>query len=119
MAKTERQRHGHTAETRARSTLEAAGLRTLATNWSCRVGELDLVMRDGDLIVFVEVRYRRGTGFGGALESVDRRKRERIARAAGAWLQRSRLGDLPARFDVVTVDGDGGIDWIPDAFELD
>lgn len=119
MAKTERQCDGQSAERRARDKLETAGLRTLAQNWSCRVGELDLVMRDGDLIVVVEVRYRRRADFGGALESIDARKQRRIARATSAWLQRHRRDDPPVRFDVVTVDGAGRIEWLRDAFELE
>lgn len=119
MARTERQCDGQSAERSARAKLEAAGLATLAQNWSCRVGELDLVMRDGNMIVVVEVRYRKCADFGGALESIDQRKQRRIARAASAWLQRNRRDDPPVRFDVVTVDGTGRIEWLRDAFELE
>lgn len=118
MARTERQRRGEAAEATARRHLERAGLRTLARNWHCRAGELDLIMADADTVVFVEVRHRRGTGFGGALGSIDRRKRQRIARAAQAWLQR-QPGEPAARFDVVVVDADGNIDWRAGAFDLD
>jgi putative endonuclease len=116
---TERQRSGNLAEARARHHLEQQGMTALAANWNCRVGELDLVMRDGSTVVFVEVRYRARGDFGGALESIDRAKQRRIARTANAWLQRHGRGEPPCRFDVVAVDGAGTIEWIADAFQLD
>ena len=119
MAKTERQRSGQAAEERARAHLEAAGLRTIARNWSSRLGELDLVMRDGDTVVFVEVRYRTRSNPIDPVETIDRRKQQRIARAAAAWLQRNCLDDPPARFDVVAVDGGDRLEWLRDAFDLD
>ena len=114
---------GAAAEDAARATLESAGLRTLARNVNYRFGELDLVMRDGNTVVFVEVRYRRDDHFGGAAGSVDFRKRRRIVLAARAWLARQRgLGDAPCRFDVVTVLGTETqlqCEWIRAAFTLD
>lgn len=119
MTKTDRRARGDDAEQRAREHLEAAGLATRAANWSCRLGEIDLIMVDGETLVFVEGRYRSGSGFGGALGSIDQRKRRRLIRAASVWLQRQRLGDRPARFDVVTLGPDGHIDWRADAFSTD
>lgn len=114
---------GAAAEDAAHAMLETEGLRTLARNVNYRFGELDLVMRDGDAVVFVEVRYRRDDRFGGGAGSVDFRKRRRIVLAARAWLARQRgLGDAPCRFDVVTVQGPEDhlrIDWIRAAFTLD
>jgi putative endonuclease len=114
---------GAAAEDAARALLESEGLRTLARNVNYRFGELDLVMRDGETVVFVEVRYRRDDRFGGAVDSVDFRKRRRIVLAARAWLAKQRgLGDAPCRFDVVTVQGANGrleCDWIHDAFRPD
>ena len=114
---------GAAAEDAARALLEREGLRTLARNVNYRFGELDLVMRDGETVVFVEVRYRRDDRFGGGAGSVDFRKRRRIVLAARAWLANQRgLGDAPCRFDVVTVHGADGrleCDWIRDAFRLD
>jgi len=94
----------------------------VARNWRCRVGELDLVMRDGEILVFVEVRRRRPGRHGTAAESVGPNKRARLIRAATLYLQ--RLPDPPpCRFDVVALDEDPDgrlrLDWIRRAFETD
>ncbi len=96
--------------------LQAAGLHLLARNVACRAGELDLVMREGTVLVFVEVRARRSRQFGGAAASVDLNKQRRLVRAAQHYLQHRWQGPIPAcRFDVVAVDGED-IDWMRDAF---
>ena len=121
-ARPDTRQSGAAAEAAARATLEAQGLRTLASNVNFRFGELDLVMRDGDTVVFVEVRYRRDDRYGGGAGSVDHRKRRRIALAARAWLAGQRgLADAPCRFDVVSVTGDEPLDcdWLRGAFTLD
>lgn len=101
-------RIGDTFERRARQHLQQAGLAPVAHNYSTRFGELDLVMRDGDALVFVEVRYRRNTRFGGAAASVTSQKRERLVRAASGFLAaHPQYADCPCRFDVVTFEGDG------------
>lgn len=111
---------GQAAERRAERHLRAAGLVTVARNWRCRGGELDLVMRDGATLVFVEVRARTRGSFASAAESVGPRKQARLVHAAEAYLQ--TLSELPpCRFDVVTVDHERGTEaqlaWIRDAFE--
>lgn len=114
---------GQAFETAARQHLERAGLRLLAANVGYRFGELDLVMRDGEAIAFIEVRYRRSSGFGGAPLSVTPAKRRRIALAASAWLAaHPELARCPCRFDVVAIGGSAQapcIDWIRAAFSLD
>ncbi|MCX7557248.1 YraN family protein [Xanthomonadaceae bacterium JHOS43] len=114
---------GQAFEAVARTHLEHAGLRTVALNAGYRVGELDLVMRDGDILVFVEVRYRRDARFGGASLSVTGTKRRRIAQAANLWLaSHPREAQRPCRFDVVAIAGDIAtpqIEWIRNAFSLD
>jgi putative endonuclease len=119
----ERHALGDAAEAAARAHLETQGLRTLARNVTFRFGELDLVMADGDTVVFVEVRYRRSERFGGAAGSVDRKKRHRISLAARAWLAGQRsLADASGRFDVVLVTGDApalACEWLRAAFTLD
>ncbi|HET7662865.1 MAG TPA: YraN family protein [Rhodanobacteraceae bacterium] len=101
-------RIGDTFELRARRHLQKAGLAPVAHNYSTRFGELDLVMRDGDTLVFVEVRYRRNAHFGGAAASVTSRKRERLIRAASGFLAaHPQYADGDCRFDVVTFEGDG------------
>jgi putative endonuclease len=113
---------GREAEAFALLHLQRHGLSLIAQNWLCKRGELDLVMLDGDTVVFVEVRYRRHAGWGGALESVDFRKREKLVRAAQFFLQKtSRWADSPCRFDVVAINGDPGnapaLNWITNAFD--
>jgi putative endonuclease len=112
------QQRGQQAEDAACESLRRAGLRILRRNYRVRGGEVDIVARDGEVLVFVEVRSRRHAGWGGAAASVDARKRARIvlaarhylACAAGAWA-------LPAcRFDVVAIDG-ARLRWIRDAFD--
>lgn len=108
---------GRAAEAQACEHLQQQGLRLLAQNWSCRGGELDLVMLDGDTVVFIEVRYRKHAEWGGALCSVDGRKRQRLILAAELFLQReNRWGKQPCRFDVVAI-GPGTLNWIRNAFE--
>lgn len=107
---------GAGAEERAARFLEARGLAIVARNFRTRLGEIDLVARDGATLVFVEVRYRAGEGFGGAVESITAAKRSRIAAAANQYL--ARLGtEPPCRFDVVTLDG-GAPQWIRAAFDV-
>lgn len=110
---------GDAGEACARQHLERAGLRTLAQNWRCRLGELDLVMLEADTVVFVEVRYRKHAAWGGALASVDARKQAKLVRAAQAFLANHvRYRDCPCRFDVVALDGSApAVDWIRNAFD--
>lgn len=118
-----RQHQGHAAEALAGQYLEARGLCILAANLHCRAGEIDLVARDGDTLVFVEVRQRTGAAYGGAAASVNRRKQDRLIRAARYFLpQIARhlpgTGREPpaCRFDVVALDGPQ-LTWIRSAFE--
>lgn len=108
-------------EQRAERYLNGKGLDTLERNFHCRLGELDLVMRDGDATVFVEVRYRRDNTHGGGLCSITHRKRLKIIRAAGIFLsRRPRLAQGPCRFDVVAIDGAPAtprIEWVRAAFD--
>lgn len=99
--------------------LQSQGLELIERNVRARGGELDLVMRDRNAtLVIVEVRKRTHRAFGSAAESVDPRKQRRIVLAARALLaRRPDLARLPARFDVVALDGDDRIDWIQAAFD--
>lgn len=97
---------GDRFEQRARSALEKAGLTLLAANYTTRHGEIDLVMREADTIVFVEVRYRVRAARGDALASITPTKQSRLIRAASLWLSaHPRDGQRPCRFDVVCYDG--------------
>ncbi len=91
-------------------------LRVLERNYRCRSGEIDLIARDGDTLVFVEVRLRRSDRYGGAAASVDRAKQMRLLRAA-----RHYLGGRPeqsCRFDVLLLDAldPQRVEWLRDAF---
>ncbi len=108
---------GAEQEIRARAFLESQGLRLVASNFRCRVGEIDLIMRDADTLVFVEVRFRASTRFGGALASVDIAKQRRLIATAGHFLQQRSL-NLPCRFDILAIGGGDRIDWIRDAFHV-
>jgi putative endonuclease len=118
-----RAEQGQRIESAAADYLRRQGLVLVERNYYCRSGELDLVMRQGDELVFVEVRYRKHARFGGAAASVDRRKQQKLLRAAQHYLQQRQAGNRPCRFDVVAVSphGSNGLsfDWIQNAIELD
>jgi len=107
---------GKLAEALAADYLQARGLRLLERNYSCRLGEIDLILTDGPVLVFAEVRLRRNPAFGGAAASVTAAKRQRILRAARHYL--SGRAERPCRFDVLLLDALDAdrIDWIKDAF---
>lgn len=109
---------GKDAEHRAATLLLAAGLQLVRRNYRCRGGEIDLVMRDKDALVFVEVRFRRSDTFGGALASIDRHKQRRVTIAAQHYLQRHPWSG-PCRFDVVGLGpAPDAQSWIRNAFTL-
>lgn len=114
---------GAAVEAAARAHLVGAGLVPVAANATFRFGELDLVMRDGGTLVFVEVRHRTGGRFGGGAESITLAKRRKLVQAANAFLARHpRMADMPCRFDVVDASGDPAaptLQWLRDAFRAD
>ena len=118
---------GAAVETAALAYLLRAGLREVAANANYRFGELDLVMLDGEgsgaSLVFIEVRYRRDSRFGGGAASVDANKRRKIVRAAQAFLvAHPRFAQSACRFDVIEADGDPAapqLHWLRDAFRAD
>ena len=103
--------------------LRKRGLRTVVRNFHCRAGEIDLIMLDGAVLVFVEVRYRKSDRFGSGADSVTAVKQRRIITAARQFLVRQRgHRERPCRFDVVSVgNGTAGIElnWIRSAFDAD
>jgi putative endonuclease len=94
---------GNHGERIAAAYLTAAGLRVLDRNWRCRDGELDIVARDGDTLVFCEVKTRRGTGFGHPAEAVTPVKQRRLRTLAQRWLAAHDEHAPDLRFDVVGV----------------
>jgi len=121
--RTGRRAQGARVEALARDFLQRHGLEPVAANANYRGGELDLVMRDGDTLVFVEVRYRRSVGFGGGAASVDAGKCRKLVHAAQQFLTAHReFARAPCRFDVIDASGDPeapAIDWLRDAFRAD
>ncbi len=108
---------GASAERIARRLLERQGMKLVESNVSCRFGEIDLVMQDGDDWVFVEVRLRRNPGYGHPAESIGPGKRARLRRSASWYLQRHGCTDTRGcRFDVVAVGEGMHGEWIRDAF---
>jgi putative endonuclease len=97
------------------------GLKYVGKNYRCRVGEIDLIMRDGQYFVFVEVRARMSNQYGGGLGSITKAKRGKILKATMHYLLVHQLQDkFPVRFDVVSIDGpEGHVSWIKDAFGVD
>jgi putative endonuclease len=113
-------RAGARAEELCAELLRRAGLRVLARNWRCRHGEIDLVAEEGATLVFAEVRFRSGEGFGGAAESVTAAKQARLVAAARLYLmlRPARRSEPACRFDVLLLDSleAGRIRWIRNAF---
>ena len=111
---------GAWAERRALALLKRHGLKLVETNFTCRFGEIDLIMRDAQTVVFVEVRLRGSTAYGHPVESVDRRKQQRI-RLSAEWylLQSGSCVDVDCRFDLIGIVGNRDrheVQWIRDAF---
>jgi len=105
----------------AEKMLQARGLRPLFRNYQCRGGEIDLIMLDESVLVFVEVRYRHSDRYGSGADSVTFAKQRRIIGAAKQFLLRHPVHERrPARFDVVSIgDGTAGVElnWIRGAFD--
>lgn len=108
-------------EQRAEHFLLQKGLQLIARNFSNSSGEIDLIMRDGEHVAFIEVRYRRSDRFGGAIHSVTATKQRKLKRCAALFVSRQKAwSHHPCRFDVITYDaakGDGEPVWIRAAFD--
>ena len=112
-----RKQTGDAFEQQARRWLEREGMRFIAANVRGRGGEIDLIMRDGSVTVFVEVRYRTSSRYGGALASVTRSKQLKLLQTARLWLARHNgsFDTVDCRFDVVAFTG-SKIEWLKNAF---
>jgi putative endonuclease len=108
---------GLAAEKLAAQFLQQNGLRLLESNFRCRFGEIDLILQDSEVIVFVEVRLRSSPNFGGAAASITSSKQAKIARAAQIYLQQHN-SRAPCRFDVILLESLASTpQWIKNAFE--
>ncbi len=112
---TPKQIQGNVQEARAYEFLQSEGLSLITQNFSCRMGEIDLIMQDKNSLVFVEVRYRANKQFGGAVASVTKGKQRKIIRTALFYQQRY-APKSNMRFDVIGIENDNEIKWIPSAF---
>ena len=108
---------GGQAEALAAAYLKKQGLELITSNYRCRFGEIDLIMRDGATLVFVEVRLRSNANFGGAAMSITAAKRQRLLHTAQHYLQQH--GDSSCRFDAVLMQSVDmqNIEWLKNAFE--
>ena len=114
-------RRGDLGEDAAARYLESRGFRVLERNWRFRQWELDLVCRDGDTVVFVEVKTRRAGSMATPADALDRKKRQRLVKAASQYLTRHDLWDAPCRFDLAGVVDTGrsmDVEHIENAFDL-
>ena len=96
---------GQQYEQLALSYLQQQGLILVQQNYQCKAGEIDLVMRDGATLVFIEVKYRASSAFGGALAAVNFSKQQKLLRSCRWYLQQHRLSDQPCRLDVLAIEG--------------
>ena len=107
---------GEKSEQLACDFLLKQGLQTIEKNFRCKYGELDLVMRDRQTLVIVEVRFRKSGKYGGALESITHKKQSRIIAATQYYLLQHKINDA-IRFDVITMSNDCDINWVKNAFQ--
>jgi putative endonuclease len=108
---------GASSEDRAADALYRRGYRIVERNYRCKVGELDIIAREGPTLVFVEVRSRRTGGHGSALDAVGWRKQAKVSRVAAHYIASRRPQFETARFDVVAITGDELV-VIQDAWRL-
>ncbi len=113
-------RTGQNGEDLAVRYLEDQGFAIVERNFRQRIGEIDVIARDGECLVFIEVKTRHGNRYGSPFDAVDHRKQRQISKVALAYMTRHRCLDVPVRFDVVAVQLAGqspGIELIKNAFD--
>ena len=115
----QRRWRGRYAEKIAADFLMRQGFVIVARNYRCRLGEIDLIAREGDTLVFVEVRFRSRSDYGNAIESITNMKRRKLIAAALYFLQERGDGDSDCRFDVIALShlSPDVVEWIPNAFD--
>jgi putative endonuclease len=112
---------GQAAEDKALYYLQKKGLKLVMRNYSCKLGEIDIIMRDGQALVFIEVRKRTSLGYGGGMGSITFAKRQKIIKSTTHYLMKYKIAErYPLRFDVISIDGkEGQVTWLKDAFSAD
>jgi putative endonuclease len=115
------QEKGRLAEEKALAYLIQQGFKLVMQNYRCRLGEIDLIMCDRDYLVFIEVRARVSTNFGGGVASITYAKRQKIIKSALHYMMmHKKQSKMAMRFDVVSIDGkSAAITWLKDAFGID
>ena len=108
---------GRVGEDKAADFLKKQGFKVTERNYKNAFGEIDIIAKDGEYTVFIEVKTRTGDAFGAPSEAVDARKRQKYAKVAKAYLAYKGLLDCACRFDVIEIE-DGKINHIKDAFSL-
>ena len=114
---------GHTGEEIAVKTIKKKGYKIIERNYRTRLGEIDIIARDKEYTCFIEVRVRKRTDFGTPADTIDKRKRDKIIKAAKMYALKNHLYSAPMRFDAVLIDGDVfgtediSVEIIKDAFE--
>ncbi len=124
MVTARRQEVGRRGEDAARAFLRRRGLRILAENFVCPAGEIDLIGRDGGILVFIEVKTRTSDAFGPPHLAVHRRKQRQIIRAAQWYMAEQGTPEVSCRFDVLALafskEGEAPrVDWVRDAFPVE
>lgn len=109
---------GAFAEEKALTYLKKQGLKPVTQNYTCRLGEIDLIMRDGEYLVFVEVRSRVSAAFGGGIASITYAKQQKVIKSALHYMMTHKaMSQCAMRFDVISIDGKvESLTWIKDAF---
>ena len=115
-----RRQMGNTGEDIALESLTAQGYCLIQRNFTCKTGEIDLILQKGDILVFAEVRSRTGTEYGEPSETINRKKQDKIRKTARYYLYcNPYLEKYYCRFDVISIvwnNGNAAVEWIPDAF---
>ena len=115
--RTDKRIKGDDKERLAEAYLASKGFTLIERNFLCKAGEIDIIMLDGEYLVFIEVRYRKNKDFGGALASITPSKQRKLRRAAELYLLKNFSNTPPnCRFDAVGIEGDDEIEWIKNAF---
>ena len=113
---------GRRGEALAARALRRRGYVILERRWRCRIGEIDIVAREGEVLVVVEVKARSRSDYGPAIDAVDRDKRRKLEKLARAYLQAKKLSDVSVRFDLVGVTFSAGeppgVEVFPDALRF-
>jgi putative endonuclease len=112
---------GRRGEALALKKIKSFGYQCIATNYRCSLGEVDLIAKDGDTIVFIEIKTRKGRSLGYAKEAIHEKKKRQLSKVALAYLKNNGLFGSKARFDVVAIQVGAGraeIELVKNAFDL-